>query len=67
MYYQNVLKNYDQDEKNGLDQAVFWRCMTKENIFVLFLKTTSEEKDKRRLEDVLKTSLSRQMFAGVKG
>ena len=30
------------------------------------LKTSSEPEDERRLQDVLKTSLSRQMFAGGK-
>ena len=32
---EHVLKTYDQDKYIGLDQDVFWRRMTKVNIFVL--------------------------------
>ena len=32
---EDVLKTYGQDEYIGLDQDVFWRRMTKANIFVL--------------------------------
>ena len=61
---EEVLKTYEQDEYIGLDQDVFWRCLTKENIFVLIKLPW------RRLEDVFwrrrwKSSLSgRRMFAG---
>ena len=41
---------YDQDEYIGLDQNV--------------LKTSSEDEDERRLQDVFKTSSSRRNFAG---
>ena len=36
---EDVLKTYGQDEYIGLDQDVFWRRMTKVNIFVL-IKTS---------------------------
>ena len=42
---------YGQDEYIGLDQDV--------------LKTSSEDEDERRLQDVFKTSSSRRMFAGL--
>ena len=42
---------------------VFWRRMTEANIFVL-IKTSSEDEDERRLQDVFQTSSSRWMFAG---
>ena len=45
-------------------EHVFWRCKTKANIFVL-IKTSSEDEDERRLQDVFKTSSSRRMFAGT--
>ena len=48
---ENVLKTYDQDEYVGLDEDVFWRRMSKANIFVL-IKTSSEDEDERRLQDV---------------
>ena len=38
--------------------------MCKANILVL-IKTSSVEEDERRLQDVLKTSSSRRMFAGM--
>ena len=44
-------------------ENVFWRRMTKVNILVL-IKTSSEGKDERRLQDVLKTSSSKWMLAG---
>ena len=58
-HLEDVLKTYGQDEYIGLDQDV--------------LKTSSEDVRlrrtylswSRRLEDVLKTSSSRQMFAGI--
>ena len=54
---EDVLKTYDQDEYIDLDQDVFWRRMSKVNIFVL-IKTSSEDKDERRLQDVfIKTNL----------
>ena len=68
--WQDVLKTYDQDEYIGLED-VFWRRMTKANLFALMktsysvLKTSSEDKDERRLQDVLKMSSSRRMFAGI--
>ena len=62
-FLQDVLKTYGQDEYIGLDQDVFWRRMTKANIFVL-IKTSPEVEDKRRLQDVFKTSSSRRMFPG---
>ena len=43
---EDVLKTYGQDEYIGLDQDVFWRHMTKANLFVL-IKTSW-----KRLEDV---------------
>ena len=43
---EDVLKAYGQDEYIGLDQDVFWRHMTKANLFVL-IKTSW-----KRLEDV---------------
>ena len=53
-------------------EDVFWRRKAKANIFVLIktswrrlLKTSPEDKDERRLQDVFKTSSSRQMFAGL--
>ena len=59
---EDVLKTYGQDEYIGLDQDVFWRRKAKTNIFVL-IKTSSEDEDERRLQDI-KTSSSRRMFAG---
>ena len=44
-------------------EDVFWRRKAKADIFVL-IKTSPEDDDERRLEDVFKTSSSRQMFAG---
>ena len=38
--------------------------MTKANIFVV-IKTSSEDEDKRRLQDLFNISSSRQMFAGT--
>ena len=43
---ENVLKTYYQDEYTGLDQDVFWRRMSKANIFVLIKASW------RHLEDV---------------
>ena len=43
---------------------VFWRRMIKGNILVL-IKTSSEDEDQRRLQDVFKTSSPRRMFAGL--
>ena len=60
---ENVLKTYDQNEYIGLDQDVFWRRISIANMFVL--KTSSEDEDKRRFQDVFKTSSSRRMFAGL--
>ena len=40
---ENVLKMYGQDEYIGLDQNVFWRRMTKANIFFL-IKTSSSRR-----------------------
>ena len=60
--WQDVLKTYDQDEYIGLDQGledVFWRRMSKANMFVL-IKTSW-----RCLQDVFKRSSSRRMFAGI--
>ena len=38
-------------------QDVFWRCLSKENIFVL-IKTSSEGEDERRVQDVfIKTNV----------
>ena len=34
------------------------------NCLLEFLKRSSEDKDSKRLQDVLKTSLPKQMFAG---
>ena len=49
---EDVLKTtYDQGEYIGYNQDV--------------LKTSSEDEDERRLQDVFKTSLSRRMFAGI--
>ena len=78
---EDVLKTYDQDEYIGLDQDIFWRHMTKANIFVL-IKTSWRRLLKPNTKDVLKdvfwsrrrktssrhlqTSSSRQMFAGWK-
>ena len=45
-------------------EDVSWRRMCKANILVL-IKTSSVEEDERRLQDVLKTSSSRRMFAGM--
>ena len=45
-------------------EDVFWRRMTKANIFVV-IKTSSEDEDKRRLQDLFNVSSSRQMFAGT--
>ena len=62
--FEDVLKTYEQDEYIGLDQDVFWRRLTKENILVLIKLSW------RRLEDVFwrrrwKTSLlGRRMFTG---
>ena len=54
---EDVLKAYSQDEYIGLDQDVFWRRMTKANIFVL-IKTSSEDERERRLQDVfIKTNV----------
>ena len=54
---ENVLKTYGQDENIGLDQDVFWRRMSKANIFVL-IKTSSEDEDERCLQDVfIKTNV----------
>ena len=54
---EDVLKTYSQDEYIGLDQDVFWRRKAKANIFVL-IKTSSEDKDERRLQDVfIKTNV----------
>ena len=61
---EDVLKTYSQDECIGLDQDVFWRRKAKANIFVL-IKTSSEDEDEKRLQDVFKTSSSRRMFAGL--
>ena len=49
---EDVLKTYDQDDYIGLDQDA--------------LKTFSEHEDERRLQGILKMSLSssRRMFAG---
>ena len=52
---EDVFKTYGQDEYIGLDQKVLktsWRSKAKVNIFVL-IKTSSEDDDKRRLQDVL--------------
>ena len=55
--FEDVLKTYDQDEYIGLDQDVFWRRMSKMNIFVL-IKTSSEDEDERHLQDVfIKTNV----------
>ena len=43
---------------------VFWRLMIKGNILFL-IKTSSEDEDQRRLQDVFKTSSPRRMFAGL--
>ena len=59
---EDVLKTYDQDEYIGLDQDIFWRHMTKANIFVLIRsqirktswRTSSEAEDERRLPDIFK-------------
>ena len=62
--FEDVLKTYEQDEYIGLDQDVFWRRLTKENIFVLIKLSW------RRLEDVFwrrrwkTSSLGRRMFTG---
>ena len=45
---ENVVKTYDQNEYIGLDQDVFWRCVSIANMFAL-IKTSSEDEDKRRL------------------
>ena len=62
-YLEVVLKTYGQDEYAFLDQDVFWRRMTKENIFAL-IKTSWRRLLKTKKKDVLKKSSSRQMFAG---
>ena len=60
---ENVLKMYGQDENRPRRlKDVFWRRMTKANLYVL--KTSSEDEDERRLQDVFKMSSSRWMFAG---
>ena len=52
---EEVLKTYEQDEYIGLDQDVFWRRLTKENIFSWsscledVLKMSFEDEDERRL------------------
>ena len=52
-------------------EDVFWRRMAKANMFVLIhtskdvLKMSSEDEDERGLQDVFKTSSSRQMFGGI--
>ena len=43
---------------------VFWRRKARVNILIL-IKTSSEDQDKRRLQDVFKTSSSIRMFAGI--
>ena len=59
---ENVLKMYGQDENRPRRlKDVFWRRMTKANLYVL--KTSSEDEDERRLQDVFKMSSSRWMFA----
>ena len=48
-------------------EDVFWRRKAKASIFVLIktsFKTSSEDDDEWRLQDVFKTSSSRRMFAG---
>ena len=62
--WQDVLKTYDQDEYTGPDQDVFWRLMSKANIFAL-MKTSWRRLLKTKTKDVFKTSSSRQMFAGI--
>ena len=49
--FEDILKTYGQDEYIGLEQDV--------------LKTSSEVKDERRLQDIFKASSSRRMFAGL--
>ena len=39
--------------------------MSKVNIIFVFIKTSSEDEDERRLQDAFKTSSSRRMFAGM--
>ena len=70
-FLQDVLKTfYNQNKYIGLDQGVlrledvFRGRMSKVNIFAL-IKTFSEDQDERHLQDFFKTSLSRQMFAGI--
>ena len=53
--FEDVWKTYGQDEYIGLDQDVFWRHMTKANIFVL-IKTSWRRLLKTKTKDVFKTS-----------
>ena len=59
--WQDVLKKSWGRLENVLKTS--WRPMAKTNVLVL-IKTSSEDEDKRRLQDVFKTSSSRRMFAG---
>ena len=70
-----VLKTYGQDEYIGFDQDVLKASSEVTRLRRTYLswsrrledifKTSSEDEDKRRFQDVLKTSLSRRMFAGM--
>ena len=69
------MKTYDQDKHIGLDQDVLKTSSEEvwlKRIYLSWsrgledvLKTSSEDKDERRLQDVFNTSSSRQMFAGI--
>ena len=64
---EHVLKTYDKDEYIGLNQDVFWRRMSKADMFRLeqdVLTTSCEDDNERRFQDVFKTLSSRRMFAG---
>ena len=58
-----MTKHVSLDEDVLKTSSVFWRRMSKVNIFVL-MKTSSEDEDQRCLQNVFKTSSSRRMFVG---
>ena len=69
---EDVLKTHGQDEYIGLDQHVLKKTSSEDvrlrrtySSWSRRLKTSSEDEDERRLQDVFKTTSSRRMFAGL--
>ena len=72
---EDVLKEYGQDEDEGLDQDVLKTSsenirLRRKNLFWSrrledVFKKSSQDEDERRLQEIFRTSSSRRMFAGL--